>query len=203
MSNRKKIMEEDELLRRLENDRQEEFDSGSGSSSLQSIVSGDIQNHLPPTKLIPLVLTIIGGIYLGAVQIYNFTGTLDKVERRSVNNAYAILQLNDDQGRLRSELESIIYHNKDDVDERVRNLEDALVKIRQEQERQTQSLSGRVDNVERLIERIDSSTNSDIREVRNQLNIISGKVSEIETELRILNVERELNNRSINSDNEP
>lgn len=195
MSDKKDYIDDDDLLKRLESDRNKDIGGSGGSSSLNRIIEEDIKNNLPPTKLIPIVLTIIGGLYLGIVQIYNFTNSLDGVHGTAASNTEQIQELSDNQYQMRSELNELIYDNNTALTRRINDIDSIINDIVRDSDYNLTTTNDRVNRIKNSINRIDNRLSNDVRDLKTKVENNSNRVSEIETTVRVLEAEREFLNR--------
>lgn len=182
----KKSIDEQELLKCLESDRNKDINGSKGSSSLDRIIEEDIKNNLPPTKLIPLILTITGGLYLGIVQIYNFTSSLDNVHDVADDNRENIRFLSDEVYSMRLDLSSLINENNTLTLERINRLDNEIANFSNQREYILSNTLERLSRIEDSIENVNRKYENEVRDLKTTTNELSSEVSNIESEIRVL-----------------
>lgn len=200
MTDRRRVIDDKELLSRLENDRQDDLESGNGSSSLQSIVNDDIKNNLSFTKLLPLIVTFVGGLYIAVTQIYTFTTSISDISNASKENREVITELTETQMENKLYLESLVNDHSKTLDERVLGIENALRDMERRYDNSMNNISNDIERIRNNIASMSSDLRTSTGEQRNQISNISSRVSEIETEIRIMKIQYEFNS-GINSNN--
>ncbi len=199
MTDRRKVIDDQELLNRLENDRKDDLENGSGSSSLQSIVDDDIKNNLSFTKLLPVLVTFIGGVYIAITQIYTFTTSLSDVTDASKENREVIGELSTKQSENYIYLESLIVDRTKTLDERIVDIENTLRDMERRYDNNLNNISSDIERIRNNISSMNSEMRSSDGEIRTQINTINNRVSEIETEIRIMKIQYEYNSRNSES----
>lgn len=196
MTGNKKVISDDELLARLENDRDEDIERGDSTTSLKTLVNDDIKNNLSITKVLPMLVTIIGGMYIAVTQIYTFTTSIDNVSQQSNENQAVISQISERQNSDRQFLEELINSKSGLLKSSLDSLTTRVTNTETKQSNLVETFNNRYERMENRVSDLENTNERSINSLRDEVREQSNEIKDLETEIRVLNIQNQYNNSS-------
>ena len=196
MTGNRKVISDDELLARLENDRDEDIERGDNTTSLKTLVNDDIKNNLSITKVLPMLVTIIGGMYIAVTQIYTFTTSIDNVSQQSSENQAVISQISERQNSDRQFLEELINSKSGLLESSLDSLTTRVTNIESKQRNLVETFNNRYERMENRVSDLENTNERSINSLRDEVREQSNEIKDLETEIRVLNIQNQYNNTS-------